>query len=63
VRPADLAAAVLAGGCTRVPLIGAAVAQLFGMEPLRHAQPEEATCLGAGLYATSLLRHTVTTVG
>ena len=47
--------------CTH-PLL-AAVAQLFGMEPLRREAPDEATCLGAGLAAARLLQHKVATIG
>ena len=63
VRPAELSAVVLAGGCTRVPLIRAAVSHLFGIEPVSHAQPDEVICLGAGLHGARLIKHRVTAVG
>ena len=51
VVPADLAAVVLVGGSTRLPLVRRFVAELFGREPDISQHPDEAVALGAVLQA------------
>ncbi len=51
LRPADVDAAVLVGGSTRIPLVRAKVAELFGREPLCSLDPDQVVALGAGVQA------------
>jgi molecular chaperone HscA len=54
VRPAEVADVVLVGGATRVPLVRARVAELFGSEPLGGIDPERVVAIGAALQADLL---------
>lgn len=47
----DLAAVVLVGGATRMPLVRAFVADVFGREPDTSQHPDEAVALGATVQA------------
>jgi len=51
IRPADVDAVVLVGGSTRIPLVRAKVAELFGREPLCSLDPDQVVALGAGVQA------------
>ena len=48
---ADVDAVVLVGGSTRIPLVRAAVQELFGREPLCSLDPDQVVALGAGVQA------------
>jgi molecular chaperone HscC len=48
---AALNAVVLVGGATRMPLVHALAARLFGRFPLTHVHPDEAVALGAAIQA------------
>ncbi len=48
---AGLHAVVLVGGATRMPLVHALAARLFGRFPLTHVHPDEAVALGAAIQA------------
>ncbi|GEL17308.1 Hsp70 family protein [Pseudonocardia asaccharolytica] len=50
VTPRDLAAVLLVGGCTRIPLVARAVQGEFGV-PLVRLHPDHATALGAAALA------------
>ncbi len=56
VEASALAGVVLVGGSTRVPLVRAEVAGLFGREPLADIDPDEVVALGAALQAEALTR-------
>ena len=51
LEAADLNAVVLVGGATRMPLVRAFVAKLFGREPDTSQHPDEAVALGATIQA------------
>lgn len=51
LRPADLDAVILVGGATRMPLVRALVAEIFGREPDTSQNPDEAVALGAAIQA------------
>ncbi len=48
---AALEAVVLVGGATRMPLVHALAARLFGRFPMTHVHPDEAVALGAAIQA------------
>lgn len=50
----DITGVVLVGGSTRVPLVRARVAELFGQAPLSDIDPDEVVALGAALQAEAL---------
>ncbi len=50
----DINGVVLVGGSTRVPLVRARVAELFGREPLAGIDPDEVVAVGAALQAEAL---------
>ena len=45
---------ILVGGCTRIPFIQRLVSQITGKEPRWTVNPDEAVCIGAGIYAGML---------
>lgn len=45
---------VMVGGSTRMPQVQAAVAQLFGQQPLTNLNPDEVVALGASIQANQL---------
>lgn len=49
--PADLDEVILVGGMTRMPLVRAMVADLFGREPNTTQNPDEAVAIGATIQA------------
>jgi molecular chaperone HscC len=51
LRVADLDDVVLVGGATRMPLVRALVARLFGRFPLASVHPDEAVALGTAIQA------------
>jgi len=51
LEPSDLDAVVLVGGSTRMPLVRAFVAEVFGREPDTTQHPDEAVALGATIQA------------
>jgi len=55
LRPAEVAAVVLVGGATRMPLVRRRVAELFGREPLCSLNPDEVVALGAAVQAGVLM--------
>lgn len=54
VSPDKIKGVVLVGGSTRVPLVRARVAQLFGKQPLADINPDEVVAVGAALQAEAL---------
>jgi molecular chaperone DnaK len=55
--PADITNVLLVGGMTRMPLVQAKVAELFGREPTRAVHPDEAVALGAAIQGHALATH------
>jgi len=55
----DLDGVVLVGGSTRMPIVRAAVAQLFGREPLTDLDPDQVVALGAAMQANALAGNRV----
>ena len=51
LTPGDLQAVILVGGATRMPLVRAMVAEIFGREPDTSQNPDEAVALGATIQA------------
>jgi molecular chaperone HscC len=51
IRAADLDGVVLVGGATRMPLVRALAARLFGRFPLVSVHPDEAVALGTAIQA------------
>ena len=51
---AEVLGVVLVGGSTRMPAVRAAVAGLFGREPLTNVNPDEVVAIGAALQANAL---------
>jgi prephenate dehydrogenase len=54
-RPQDIDAVVLVGGSTRVPAVSALLKRMFGKEPIRTVNPDEAVALGASIQAAMIL--------
>ncbi|HEY2031403.1 MAG TPA: molecular chaperone DnaK [Myxococcales bacterium] len=57
VRPNELGDVLLVGGQTRMPRIQAAVKALFGREPAKNVNPDEAVALGAAIQGSMLLHE------
>ena len=51
LSPGELDAVILVGGATRMPLVRALVAEIFGKEPDLSQNPDEAVALGATIQA------------
>ncbi len=51
LAPGDLDAVILVGGATRMPLVRAVVAEIFGREPDTSQNPDEAVARGATIQA------------
>ncbi len=51
LSPGELDAVILVGGATRMPLVRALVAEIFGREPDTSQNPDEAVALGATIQA------------
>ena len=49
LRASDISDVILVGGQTRMPKVQAAVADLFGKEPRKDVNPDEAVALGAAI--------------
>ena len=54
LKPQQVDSVVLVGGSTRVPCVRAAVAELFGREPLASIDPDRVVAIGAALQADVL---------
>jgi molecular chaperone HscA len=50
----DVQGVVMVGGSTRMPMVQAAVAELFGQAPLTNLDPDEVVALGAAIQAHAL---------
>jgi molecular chaperone DnaK len=57
VKPGDLGDVLLVGGQTRMPRIQEAVRALFGREPSKSVNPDEAVALGAAIQGAMLLHQ------
>jgi molecular chaperone DnaK len=57
VAPTALGEVLLVGGQTRMPRIQAAVKALFGREPSKNVNPDEAVALGAAIQGSMLLHE------
>ncbi|HTR61834.1 MAG TPA: Fe-S protein assembly chaperone HscA [Candidatus Binataceae bacterium] len=55
LRPGEIAAVVLVGGATRMPLVRRRVAEMFGRDPLCSLNPDEVVALGAAVQAGVLM--------
>ena len=51
LKPADIDEVILVGGQTRMPLVQKTAQDLFGCEPRRDVNPDEAVALGAAIQA------------
>jgi len=51
LKPSDVDEVILVGGSTRIPAVQATVKDIFGKEPNKTVNPDEAVALGAGLQA------------
>merc|ERR1711998_205536 len=51
VKPSEINEVLLVGGSTRMPLVGDTVKQIFGKEPSRAVNPDEAVAMGAAIQA------------
>ena len=51
VTPADIDEVILVGGSTRIPLVQQIVKEIFGKEPRKDINPDEAVALGAAVQA------------
>jgi molecular chaperone HscA len=54
VDKSEVKGIVMVGGSTRMPMVQAAVAQLFGKPPLINLNPDEVVALGAAIQANAL---------
>jgi molecular chaperone DnaK len=57
VKPKDLGEVLLVGGQTRMPRIQEAVRSLFGREPSKTVNPDEAVAVGAAIQGAMLLHQ------
>ena len=55
LEPSQIDEVVLVGGSTRIPLVGRAVANLFGKTPHSEQNPDEVVALGAAVQADILI--------
>ncbi len=55
LEPGDISEVVCVGGSTRIPLVRARVAELFGREPRMDINPDEVVAHGAAIQAANLL--------
>jgi len=51
MKPSEIDEVILVGGSTRIPAVHAIVKDIFGKEPSKTVNPDEAVALGAGLQA------------
>jgi molecular chaperone DnaK len=51
MKPSDIDEVILVGGSTRVPMVQAVVKELFGKEPSKAVNPDEAVAVGAAIQA------------
>lgn len=54
LEPSDVGQVVITGGCTRIPMVRAAVSEYFGRGIETHVDPDEAVALGAAVQASLL---------
>jgi len=57
MRPGDIDEVILVGGATRMPLVQKKVRELFGKEPNRSVNPDEAVAIGAAIQAGVLSKE------
>ena len=57
LRVGDIDEVILVGGQTRMPLVQEKVAELFGKEPRKDVNPDEALAVGAAIQAAVLSGH------
>lgn len=56
LEPRDVGQLVLTGGCTRIPVVRAAVSRFFDREVETHVNPDEAVALGAAVQGALVAR-------
>ena len=54
----DINDVILVGGMTRMPKVQDKVKEIFGKEPRKDVNPDEAVAVGAAIQASVLLRAT-----
>lgn len=57
LEPSDVGQVVLTGGCTRIPMVRAAVSRFFDREVGTHVNPDEAVALGAAVQGALVARE------
>merc|ERR1719408_798685 len=51
LKPDEIDEVLLVGGSTRMPMVGDVVKQIYGKEPSRSVNPDEAVAMGAAVQA------------
>jgi len=55
LAPEDIDGVILVGGSTRIPSVQAMLSKMFGKQPIRTVNPDEAVALGASIQAAMIL--------